>query len=159
MSSETSSYRQEISPVEKPVQFERPQFGASLIQVGSLIRAPQARNNFSVTGKGLTVAVLDTGLRTTHLDFEGRVIEQQNFTADNGGNVDDASDGNGHGTNVAGIIVANRFHTGIAPGANVIPIKVLSNRGGGSFSAIRDALQWVIESKSTSHYCCLYVFR
>lgn len=148
MSSENSNYPQKISPVEKPVQFERPQFGASLIQAGSLIRAPQARNDFSVNGNGLTVAVLDTGLRTTHLDFEGRVIKQKNFTTDNGGNVNDASDGNGHGTNVAGIIVANRFHIGIAPGANVIPIKVLSNDDGGSFSAIRDALQWVIDHRS-----------
>jgi len=44
--------------------------------------------------------------------------------------------------------VSNRFHIGIAPGANVIPIKVLLNSGGGSFSAIRDALQWVIDHRS-----------
>ncbi|MDJ0705985.1 MAG: S8 family serine peptidase [Leptolyngbyaceae cyanobacterium MO_188.B28] len=149
MYSTTSSLSKEISPVEKPVQFERPQFGASLIQAGSLINAPQARNDFSVSGDGLTAAVLDTGLRVTHLDFSDRVVAQQNFTTDNGSNSNDASDGNGHGTNVAGIIAANRFHIGIAPGANIIPIKVLSNSGGGSFTAIRDALQWVIDNQST----------
>lgn len=140
---------QEVSPVERPVQFERPQFTASLIEAGSLIRAPEARTRFSITGNGLTVAVLDTGLRTTHLDFAGRVVAQRNFTTDNAGNPNDASDGDGHGTNVAGIIAANRFHIGIAPGTRIIPLKVLSNNGGGSFQAIRDALQWVIDNRST----------
>ena len=140
---------QEVSPVERPVQFERPQFTASLIEAGSLIRAPEARTRFSITGNGLTVAVLDTGLRTTHLDFAGRVVAQRNFTTDNAGNPNDASDGDGHGTHVAGIIAANRFHIGIAPGTKIIPLKVLSNNGGGSFLSIRDALQWVIDNRST----------
>jgi hypothetical protein len=74
-------------------------------------------------------AVLDTGLRTTHVDFAGRVVAQVNFTDNNGGDVDNAKDGDGHGTNVGGIIVANGDHEGIAPGANIIPIKVLSHMG------------------------------
>jgi subtilisin family serine protease len=145
----TMSVPQSIKPVEKPVQFLRPQFRASLIQAGSLIRAPEGRSKFSVTGSGLTVAVLDTGLRTTHVDFSGRVPAQHNFTSDNGGNQNDASDGEGHGTNVAGIIAANKLHIGIAPGAQVIPLKVLSDNGRGSWEAIRDALQWVIDKRST----------
>jgi subtilisin family serine protease len=144
----TTNIPQKISPVEKPVQVTLPQFAASLIQAGSLIRAPEARTKFSVTGNGLTVAVLDTGLRTTHVDFTGRVVTQSNFTSDNGDNRDDASDGNGHGTNVAGIIAANKLHIGIAPSTQVIPLKVLSNDGGGSFGAIRDALQWVIDNRT-----------
>ncbi|HYY56587.1 MAG TPA: S8 family serine peptidase, partial [Pyrinomonadaceae bacterium] len=100
-------------------------------------------------GAGLTVAVLDTGLRTTHVDFAGRVRSQRNFTADNQGNVNDASDGNGHGTNVGGIIVANGSHVGIAPGAGIIPLKVLSNQGGGTFDETNQALQWVLDNHTT----------
>lgn len=84
--SSTVNMPQEISPVEKPFQLLRPQFSASLIEAGSLINAPQARSKFSVSGNGLTVAVLDTGLRSTHVDFTGRIPAQVNFTSDNSGN-------------------------------------------------------------------------
>ena len=139
--------RDEIAPVERPVQVERPQLGVGieLVEVDKLIQAARARHAFKVSGSGLTVAVLDTGLRTTHVDFADRVTTQVNFTDDNGGDKGDASDGNGHGTNVGGIIVADGDHLGIAPGANIIPLKVLANNGGGSFASIRDALQWVID--------------
>jgi subtilisin family serine protease len=149
MISTPANLPQEISPIEKPVQFSRPQFGASLVQAGNLIKAPEGRNKFSVSGKGLAVAVLDTGLRTTHVDFAGRIPAQRNFTTDNGGDPNDASDGQGHGTNVAGIIAANKLHIGIAPDTLVIPLKVLSNSGRGSFDAIKGALQWVIDNRKT----------
>jgi subtilisin family serine protease len=147
--SSTVNMPQEISPVEKPFQLLRSQFSASLIEAGSLINAPQARSKFSVSGNGLTVAVLDTGLRTTHVDFTGRIPTQINFTGDNGGNISDASDGQGHGTNVSGIIAANNLHVGIAPNAKLIPLKVLSNSGSGDFLAIEDALQWIIDNRDT----------
>jgi subtilisin family serine protease len=136
----------EIAPPEAPAQFDEPQL-AFLPQVDEFLWVSQARQAFGVTGKGRTVAVLDTGLNTTHVDFAGRVIAQRNFTADNNGNDDDATDGHGHGTNVAGIIAAHGDHIGIAPGANVIPLKVLPNRGGGDFNWIDQALQWVIEHR------------
>jgi hypothetical protein len=148
MPSTTTGFSRKISSVETPVQLARTQFRANLVKTGSLIRATEGRTKFSVTGTGLTVAVLDTGLRTTHVDFTGRVVAQYNFTNDNSGNNDDASDGNGHGTNVTGIIAANKLHIGIAPGAQIIPLKVLSNDDGGSFDAINDALQWVIDNRS-----------
>jgi subtilisin family serine protease len=137
----------QVREVELPVQFERSQFGLELVEVDNLVRASQARQSFQVDGKGLTVAVLDTGLRTTHVDFAGRVVNQRNFTTDNGGNPADASDGQGHGTNVAGIIAAGAIHKGMAPGAGVIPVKVLSNTGGGSFAGILDGLKWVAANR------------
>lgn len=137
----------QIAPVETPRQFDSPRLGFALAQAGRLIRAVEARTVFDVDGAGFTVAVLDTGLNTEHVDFEGRIVAQRNFTNDNGGNPEDATDGDGHGTNVAGIIVANGDHLGIAPGAHVIPLKVLGNNGSGSFSAVTDALQWVIDHR------------
>lgn len=132
-----------------PVQFPVRQIRVQDAQVDTLIRVVQARSSFLVNGAGLTVAVLDTGLRTTHVDFAGRVRSQRNFTSDNGGDPADASDGNGHGTNVGGIVAANGSHVGIAPGAGIIPLKVLSNGGGGSFEAVNQALKWVIDNHAT----------
>jgi subtilisin family serine protease len=137
----------EIVPVERLRQFEAPQLGLALAQVDRLIRANEARNLFKVDGSGQTAAVCDTGLNTAHVDFAGRVRAQRNFTQDNGGDPDDASDGNGHGTNVAGIVAANGDHRGVAPGAGLIPLKVLGDAGGGSFQAVADALQWVLDHR------------
>lgn len=133
----------EIVPVEPPLQREMPMFD---IEIDQFLWVNEARAAFRVSGKGLTVAVLDTGLNTEHVDFEGRIVAQRNFTPDNGGDVNDATDGNGHGTNVGGIIVANGDHVGIAPEANIVPIKVLKNKGGGSFQWINSALQWVLDN-------------
>lgn len=136
-----------IPAPDRPAQFEKPQGLTKDLNVDSLIRVVPARDTFEVDGSGLCVAVLDTGLRVTHVDFAGRVPAQKNFTADNGGDEDDATDGQGHGTNVGGIILANGVHVGIAPKASIIPIKVLGNTGGGGFPAIEKALQWVLDNR------------
>lgn len=135
----------DVKPVEPPRQFAEPQLGLTFAEVDRLIRANEARTTFGVDGTGLAVAVLDTGLNTGHVDFAGRVLAQANFTADNGGDPGDAADGQGHGTNVGGIIVADGDHRGVAPGAGIVPLKVLRNDGNGSFAAVRDALQWVLD--------------
>jgi subtilisin family serine protease len=137
----------DIAQVEPPVQFEEPEF-SFLLEVDDFIWASRARQAFHVSGEGLAVAVLDTGLNASHVDFAGRVPVQRNYTPDNGGDPNNARDGNGHGTNVAGIIAANGDHVGIAPGAMVVPIKVLSDTGGGSFAWIDQALDWVIQNRA-----------
>jgi len=135
-----------IAPITTPRQFPEPVF-AHLPEIDGFLWVSQARRAFSVDGSGLTAAVLDTGLNTQHVDFKGRIVAQRNYTADNGGDENDATDGDGHGTNVGGIIVANGDHKGIAPGANILPIKVLGNNGSGSFAAVKDALQWVLDNQ------------
>lgn len=137
----------EVTPVEPPIQFAQPQLDLALQEVDNLVRASEARQAFNVDGTGLTVAVCDTGLRTTHVDFLGRVKAQRNFTSDNGGDPNNAADGNGHGTNVGGIIVADGDHLGMAPGASILPVKVLANNGSGSFAAVNDALSWVRDNR------------
>lgn len=115
--------------------------------VNELIAADTARRLFDVNGKGLSVVVLGTGLNTDHVDFQGRIIARRNFTADNGGAKDNVQDGNGHATNVTGIIAANGDHVGMAPGANIIPLKVLPDSGGGSFEVVRQGLQWALKNR------------
>ena len=135
-----------IPPVEPPTPIDDAEL-PFLPEVTDFLWVDQARAAFKVNGAGLTVAVLDTGLNTAHVDFAGRIAAQVNFTTDNNGNKNDATDGNGHGTNVGGIITAGSKHTGIAPGAKIIPIKVLANQSGGDFTWIDQALQWVIDNR------------
>ena len=135
-----------IPPVEPPTMIDDAEL-PFLPEVTDFLWVDQARAAFKVNGAGLTVAVLDTGLNTAHVDFAGRIAAQVNFTTDNNGNKNDATDGNGHGTNVGGIITAGSNHTGIAPGAKIIPIKVLANQSGGDFAWIDKALQWVIDNR------------
>ncbi|RVW04346.1 S8 family serine peptidase [Rhodococcus xishaensis] len=137
-----------VVPVEPPLQKEGP-FLPELTEVDLLVRAPEARRDFNVSGSGVTVAVLDTGLRTTHVDFAGRIMPGRNFTADYGGDPEEVADGHGHGTSVAGIAVAGRIHTGVAPSARIVPVKVLANDGTGRFADIRDALDWVLDRRAT----------
>lgn len=113
--------------------------------VNELIAADTARRLFDVSGNGLAVAVASTGLKMDHVDFEGRVIAHRNFTTDNGGDPDAAGDGNGIATAVTAVIAANGDHVGLAPGANIVPLKVMTDSGGGSFNWVRQALQWVLD--------------
>lgn len=135
-----------LQPIELPVQSPEPD-QSFLIEVERFVWAREAREAFSVNGEGMTVAVLDTGLNSEHVDFAGRISTQYNATDDNGGDSDDATDGQGHGTNVGGIIVAGGDHTGIAPKANIIPVKVLTNTGSGSWASIIEGLKWVKDNR------------
>jgi subtilisin family serine protease len=134
-------------PGEPIQQLDEPELKMMLIESARLIHANEARQQFNVDGAGLTIAVLDTGLRVTHKDFQGRVVTSRNFTTDNGNDPNNANDGNGHGTNVGGIAVAGDIHIGIAPRGSIIPLKVLSNTGGGSNANIASALKWVIDNR------------
>lgn len=111
------------------------------LEIDALLGAPRARTAFKVDGTGLTAAVLDTGLRVSHVCFRGKVPEAYNFTGI--GSEYDVSDTNGHGTNVAGLIAAgtNDERRGIAPGASIIPLKVLPAQ---TLEPILKALQWVV---------------
>jgi subtilisin family serine protease len=138
----------EIEPPSDLIQLPEPIFGF-LPEIDKFLQVKETRTTFDVSGKGLAVAVMDTGLRTDHVDFAGKVVAQQNFTPDNNGDPNDANDGHGHGTHVGGIIVAGgAIHTGIAPGAGIVPLKVLPNERKGNFDWVAKALQWVIDNQA-----------
>lgn len=122
-------------------------FSTADIEIDALLGAPKARSSFNVDGSGLAVAVLDTGLRVTHKCFTGRALAVRNFTADDGGDPDNVTDRNGHGTNVTGLIAAgtNDERRGIAPGAGIVALKVLPAP---TLAPIVQALIWIRENEA-----------
>ncbi|KAG6015032.1 hypothetical protein E4U54_004425 [Claviceps lovelessii] len=96
-------------------------------------------------GEGVTVYVVDTGVRISHVEFQGRASHGANF-ADVGPNGQpswNANDDNGHGSHVAGTIAGATF--GVAKRANITAVKVLNAQGAGPNSAILSGLQFVME--------------
>lgn len=97
-------------------------------------------------GAGVVVAVLDTGIDTTHPDLKDNIIGGRNFTDE--GTADDYRDGNGHGTHVAGTIAAVENENGVvgvAPEAKLLICKVLESNGSGSHSGIIKAIKWATD--------------
>jgi subtilisin family serine protease len=99
-------------------------------------------------GSGITVYVVDTGIRGDHVEFGGRVDNAHGFTAINDGNGDNDCDGlpgtnhGGHGTHVAGIVGSNTW--GVAKGVRLVPVRVLDCKGEGNSSGVVAGLDWVI---------------
>ncbi|MGW1098519.1 S8 family peptidase [Streptomyces sp. NPDC002455] len=91
-------------------------------------------------GGDVTAYVIDTGVRVTHNDFEGRATS--GFDAVD--NDDDADDGNGHGTHVAGTI-AGASH-GVAKKAKIVAVRVLDDAGSGTTEQVVAGIDWVTEN-------------
>jgi subtilisin family serine protease len=93
-------------------------------------------------GAGATVAVIDSGAALGHPDLQGRLIAGPDYV--DGDNV--PSDGEGHGTHVAGIVAANAGNNvgveSVAPGAKVLVIRVLDNKGSGSQDHVVAGIDW-----------------
>src|SRR5688572_7518098 len=105
-----------------------------------------------VTGANVTIVIVDTGLLTTHPEFTGRVLPGYNVF-DGSHN---ATDGNGHGTHVAGILGAGRGNPstsgmfGVAYNVNLMPIRVLNNLGFGTNSGISTGIQVAVDRRNDS---------
>lgn len=96
-----------------------------------------------LTGKGVGVAILDTGAYP-HQDFEDRIVVFQDMLRRRFLPYDD----NGHGTHIAGIIggdgaASGGRYQGVAPGCSLICVKVLDQKGNGFASDVLAGLKWV----------------
>ncbi|HEV8132711.1 MAG TPA: S8 family peptidase [Acidobacteriota bacterium] len=117
------------------------------------IGADQA-NNSGYDGRGMTVAVLDSGIYAQHPDLTGRVIAAVDFTSGQAVQVPYNTDRYGHGTHVAGIIGGNGSlsggtYAGVAPKVNFVDVKVIGDNGSGRTSDLINAIAWVIQNKNT----------
>nr|CEL13636.1 probable secreted peptidase [Kibdelosporangium sp. MJ126-NF4] len=118
--------------------------GAALDRSVPQIGAPAAWQA-GHTGKGVTVAVLDTGVDQTHPDLASREVGEKNFSSSR-----DNVDRYGHGTHVASIVAGTGAKSGgkfrgVAPDARILDVKVLADNGFGADSAIIAGMQWAAQ--------------
>jgi serine protease AprX len=125
------------------------------------VGARTVQESLGYTGKGISIAVIDSGITTWHDDLTNktttafpygnqRVKKFVDFVNGRSQPYDD----NGHGSHVAGIIAGNGYDSkgekmGIAPDANIIALKVLDETGRGTISNIIAALNWVAANATT----------
>ena len=100
-------------------------------------------NNHDGGGAGVTIYVLDTGIRQTHTEYASRVVAGYDFV-DNDNN---PSDCDGHGTLLAGLAAGS--NDSVAPLANVSGIRVLDCYGSGSTSNLIAGMNWVLSNHSS----------
>ena len=115
-------------------------------RVRKIVNAEWAHRN-GYTGSGITVAIMDTGI-AAHIDLNTRVVGFVDYVNGRKGAYDD----NGHGTHVAGILGGSGFashgkYTGIAPGCNILSIKVLDHLGNGNTRNVIRALNWLLKNR------------
>ena len=94
--------------------------------------------SYDTTGSGVTAYIVDSGIRSTHREFAGRILRGVNVVGDGYG----IEDCNGHGTHVAGTIGGTTY--GVAKGVSLIPVKVFACSGSTTTSAVIAGLDWII---------------
>jgi serine protease AprX len=104
-----------------------------------------------VTGQGVTIAVIDSGI-TAHPALVGKIVANKSFVTGD----PLVTDAFGHGTHIAGTIVGNgsaasgvtnQYTGGIAPGAKLVNVRVLGKNGSGWTSDVIAGIEWTIENR------------
>ncbi|WP_225799766.1 S8 family serine peptidase [Streptomyces sp. NK15101] len=117
---------------------------AAMAESNAQIGTPKAWEA-GLTGKGVKVAVLDTGADLTHPDLAGRITESKSFIEGQ-----EVADRGGHGTHVTSTVggsgaASDGREKGVAPGATLAVGKVLSDQGSGTESQIIAGMEWAAE--------------
>jgi len=133
-----------IAPTDRPAELDRvqdvqpdPTWGLDRIDQRGWV--PNGKYKYDSTGLGVTAYIIDSGIRTTHTDFEGRATS--GFSAiDDGNGTDDC---NGHGTHVAGTVGGAEY--GVAKEVDLVAVRVLDCAGNGTNAGVIDGVDWVTE--------------
>jgi subtilisin len=97
----------------------------------------------SVSGAGVKVAIIDTGIDLKHPDLAANIGDRASFVR----GAKTANDDNGHGSHVAGVVAAAQNGSGVvgvAPGATLLAAKVLDRQGSGYISEIVKGVNWAV---------------
>src|SRR6185503_13827581 len=168
-----------LAPVEVVVKLDGPEpYGDQTRGTPGDLGAP-TQWDAGVTGEGVRIAILDTGIDASHPDLNDqdfrrwsnlvgnptKVVEQRNFVGGQCAPIVGVQDGNGHGTHVAGIAAGtgsgvpglasdNGKYTGIAPDAELAVAKVLTDAGAGINSDLIAAMEWAATPASQAPLGC-----
>lgn len=124
----------------------------TLAAANQLTGLTRARNDYGLLGYGQTVAVIDSGIAWDHPNLGGgfgadyRVVGGWDFSEENDANPYDDGPSGAHGTHVAGIVGAKMGSTGdegVAPGVDLVGLRVFNDQGAGYFGWVEKALRWV----------------
>ena len=120
------------------------------------IGADKVHDMLHITGKGVTVAVLDTGADTTHPDLKDAIVGQHCFTqfdCQGANESTSAEDDQGHGSNVAGIVASRGMVSspGFAPGASLVLVKINDANDSGRTSDWVSGFDWVFDNLAMLH--------
>ncbi len=116
--------------------------------------APQVWSQLGVTGKGVGIAIIDSGV-AAHADLAGRIVAAIDFTvAAPTVSLLPLGDQGGHGTHVAGLAAGDGTqsagtYTGTAPQANIINVRVIDADGYSNVSTLMRGMQWVLANRLT----------
>ena len=97
-----------------------------------------------ITGKGIKVGIVDTGIDPDHPDFAGRIVQMKDFTGQG------PNDNHGHGSHVAGIVggtgsASGGKYRGVAPECLYYTAKVLRGDGSGNTSDVMAGVEWAVQ--------------
>ena len=95
--------------------------------------------SYETNGSGVNAYIVDSGIRSSHREFTGRIVRGMYVDFGDGAGIEDC---NGHGTHVAGTIGGTTF--GVAKGVSLIPVKVFACNGSTTTSAVIAGLDWII---------------
>ncbi|GAB5402233.1 MAG: hypothetical protein Aurels2KO_04640 [Aureliella sp.] len=116
----------------------------------------EVQNSYGLTGKGQTVAVIDSGIAWDHMALgEGfgsgyRVVGGWDFTEENDSQPYDDGPFGFHGTHVSGIIGSDdATHPGVAPEVDLVALRVFNDAGQGQMAWVEQALSWVHDNQDT----------
>ncbi len=140
--------RRDLAAVDPAAEIGRPIDRAATVRVATLADAAVERARHGVDGRGLAVAVIDTGVDYRHAAFgggfgPGRAVRAGYDFGD--GDADPRATTWPHGTAVAGLIAGREAgHLGVAPGAEVVALRVFGDDNASDYGRLADALQWVV---------------
>ncbi|HJR45066.1 MAG TPA: S8 family peptidase [Actinomycetota bacterium] len=126
-------------------------FTATPARIGTITRSAELWDE-GITGRGVTVALLDTGVYADHPDLAGRVVHCEDFSGEANTEAH-CADTFGHGTFMAGLIAgngsaSNGVYKGSAPETNIVSLKMAGFDGATDVSNILAGIQWVVAHKN-----------